>query len=319
MKRHLLSFIALFLVFVTFNTTISSAHHYRWMIMDPAKHAGSAGFNNIFLSIFNNGYTEYGYTPGVSIAPQIVAAFNAWTSKIPQTNFRDISSTDDIKVVQISSTSTSCQLSAAACLDVTLRALDSDRNAHFNVTGTIFIRDTYAGSDALEILLHEIGHALGFHEGYVDSTGACNNALTSVMDAWRCDKLSEPSTTDVNDYNNVMGGLIGTATDISHTWVGNQLNLSFKDNAIGEYNYWVHYYKVGDTTLLKAANVTKDIGLVKGITTSTSHVAKDRIITENLLFSKAGRPSGQYKAVIKTYYRNNFSRNGPEVTYYFNI
>ncbi|MCA0753720.1 hypothetical protein KP806_01560 [Paenibacillus sp. N4] len=322
MRKFIISFLASFCVFLIVHSSMASAHHYRWIVYDTRLQE-PAGSNHIPTNILYGTWIDFDYSPTSTIGSEIWNAMRAWRDAVPIINLQDWDTYGDLAVVQLPQNeyNLKCPVNSVGCYQVTEKTKVSDHGPWYVTYGTIYLPDTRVGDDAFKTLLHEIGHAIGLHEQYIDSGSfGCNSSIISVMDGIGCDNLTAPSSTDVIEINNMLGGGTGKATDLNVAWNSTTLNLTWKDNALGEWNYKVDYYKVsatGSLTLIQSSTITKDIGLIKGITTSTLFTFSDKTIIDSS-FSKSGKALGNYRAIVRAYYQNT-NQYGPSTSINFTI
>jgi hypothetical protein len=323
MKKNIFSFFVSLCIFIILGNSIASANHYRWLVLDSKQQLGGGGYggkNYLNIYVVDGGaWWDYDIPTNSTIKTEIGRAITAWKNAVPFYELDDRDSVGELTIEQYSDST--CGSTAAGCYIVNSMIRISDHNVGYVYEASIYVKNTYTGDNAQRIVLHELGHALGLHEAYVDNstTGtSCNSSLSSVMDAIGCESLLAPSSTDINDVNLMLQN--GYATNLAYSWNTNTLNLTWKDNSLGEYSYKVNYYKVSSTgslSLVQSSTVTKDIGLIKGITTSTGYVYSDRIITDTS-FSKTGKNAGKYRAIVYPYFKNT-GKNGTSVSIDFTI
>ena len=103
-------------------------------------------------------------------------------------------------------------------------------------------KNKWLNDDAiLSIISHEIGHAYGLHEAYVDKkgpgSGSCGK-IKSIMDALtsnsgsHCDGLTAPSSSDIEDVKKIFK--YGSLLEFTVTQSGDSADFEWKDYAWGE-------------------------------------------------------------------------------------
>lgn len=317
-KKQLFSFMLLFSLFLTIYTPITSAHHYRFTTMNPefsgfpgSGFAGALNYMNYFHVVGNS--VSVG-TPS-AISSNTNAAVNSWKSIVPL-KFDIVS--EGQGDINISRVADGCG-NGSGCYKVTqVISGPSDHNANYVFRAKITLPTDTSGSELTFQIAHELGHGIGLAEAYVDTSpaGGCAS-FSTVMDS--CTRVL-PTSNDKNDIEKTYGGLIGGASDITTSWNSNTLQVKWKDNSLGERYYQVEYYKVASTgaeTLLYSNNVTKNIGLIKGITTQTGLAISDKTIIDES-FSKTNYSSGKYRVKIKPYFAV-YSRYGVSTQIDFNF
>ncbi|MFD0694503.1 matrixin family metalloprotease [Paenibacillus sp. GCM10027628] len=298
-KKQLFSFLVILSIFISVYSP-ASAHHYRWTTMNPDLQGGIVG-NSTGPFNYLNYFHEVGNTVSVgtptAISSNVSAAIGSW-SIIP---LKFTSASDGQGDINVKSVAGGCG-GGSGCYKLTaMISGPSNHNANYALHAEIIVPSENSGSDLTFMIAHELGHAIGLAEAYGDTPGAPACAsFSTVMDS--CNRVL-PTSIDKSDVEKTYGGLTGGATNITTSWSSNTLNVQWKDNSLGERYYQVDYYKVsgGSESLLFSRNVSKDVGLIKGITTATFYNYSDKTILENS-FSKANYSSGNYRVKIKPYY-----------------
>lgn len=304
--KKLFSFIVGFMVFAfTFGST-ALAHHYIWLFDDGGKQYSSISGTESYVSWWwlNGAITSY--TAPSSFSTNVSSAVTNWNNNIPSAVKLSSGGSD----LTFSSGTLTCSSTALGCFVLNTAYNDTDRGANFTLTASIGLNTSSAASSKwTSILAHEIGHYIGFHEGYVEGTSVtCNSSRSTVMDAVGCEDLTGPSASDVTYIKNALGGDQAQANIQSTAWSGNVLTVNFKDQSYGELYYILDYYRVTTSgkTYLYSRNITKDTGLRQGLAWTSDKVVKDSS------FSKANYSSGTYQVVITPYFKS-YGKIGKQV------
>ncbi len=180
------------------------------------------------------------------VRSKVEDAIEEWEDEIDELGWSRVSRNWDIEFVY-----EDCD-GMHAFYDVTDWDYDRTREARYWEEAKICIDSNFdwEGDGQLSAIAHEIGHAYGLHERYIDNRGAarCSSERT-IMDTFRpnsggrhCDGLTGPASNDVDRVEEIFeeGELEDSSTRLRRT----TLTFAWEDEAWGEdhhhleYSYW---------------------------------------------------------------------------------
>lgn len=296
MLKKISSLLTTFCVFMLAFSSSAFANHYIWLIDDSSKQLSSFTGTESRISWWVLNGTVTTRTAPTSMQTDVNTAVNNWNNSIPIVRISGSGSD-----LQFSESTTFCSAGAAGCHAINSTYNDTTRGANFTLSSKIVLNSS---TNRVNVLAHEIGHYLGFHEQYYDdgTSGVCNPNSTSIMDGSNCDNLFGPSATDISRFNGTLGGGWATATNLNVLQNGSNFLVRWNDQSLGELHYIVDYYRVTSSGLsyLYTVNVTANTGLRQGLSWTSNRTISDT-------FSSSGRPSGTYRAVVTPYYKSSDS------------
>lgn len=254
------------------------ARHYVYWGMDsrlqqtPAQTGGNVlpeNYVNVKWALHGRGETVT-WSAQPAARDLFVKALANWTNAIPQLQWREVSRTaaPDVWVFTLDicdnpGVAGYFQVRKFVPPDTTTPTgwyTDSNRSANYWKKAVICFRSEHPPERTDEYLLsaiaHEIGHAYGLHEAYIDNppvANPCNNSVTSLMDAgyrklflsgykWTyCDGLTGPSERDVARVRDFFGPVLGGPVDFTSEASGSQGTFRWGDDAWGEVRHELRY------------------------------------------------------------------------------
>jgi len=294
-KKSVISLFSLLTIYCFVISSTASAHHFIWLVHDPAKQLSTWVNDESRASWwFINGVSTT-YTADSSIQSEVNTAVSNWNAKIPQVR---ISGSGSDLIFNYSDSV--CSSSAVACHSVDAIYTSGLLGGNHTIKSKITI--TSSSPNKTRSAAHEIGHYLGLHEQYVDvGTVTCNNSIESVMDASGCDThLNRPSDTDKFRVDNYLGN--GWATNVNIYNIGGIRTVGFLDYSYGEAYYEVKIKKnVGGVwTTVQTVTTTNNTALVGGLSWR-SDIGPGVPIAQ--------LQSGSYRAEVRPYF-SSYGRFG---------
>ena len=289
MNRSLITLLSVFAVvaavFGSYTAGVVFARHYVHLGMNPIfqKTPAQTGGNtlpenyvNVKWALHSGTEAEVTWHSEPEVRDLFVAALTNWTNTIPELRWREVSSSADADVNVFTG---SCGVGALGYFEVRDFVptnpsepsgwhTDDERSANYWKSADICSRPSSdlpqnrTDDYALSIVAHEIGHAYGLHEAYIDNPpprdgSPCNNSVISVMDGvhtklftsadggpavrkWtHCDGLTGPSQWDVARIRDFFAS--GGPVDFTSELSGNQGTFRWRDDAWGEARHEMRY------------------------------------------------------------------------------
>ncbi len=282
MSRRLLILLVAFAVvaavFGSYTAGVVFARHYLHIGMDsrlqrtPVQTGGNAlpeNHVNVKWALHDQGEAVTWHAEP-AVRDLFVEALANWTNAIPQLRWREVESSADADVYVYSLNI--CRSPGAAGFFEVMDFVppgpsvpsgwhtDNARSANYWKKAGLCLRSIHPQNRAddylLSVMAHEIGHAYGLHEAYIDNpptTNPCNNSVTSIMDAghsklditsvsrkWtHCDELTGPSPWDVARIGDLFAS--GGPVDFTSEASGNRGIFRWRDDTWGEARHEMSY------------------------------------------------------------------------------
>ena len=232
------------------------AHHFEFMGQDEDFQFGvSTSLPENYISAvwaLGEGGDELQWKTATSapssVKNEIRTAIRNWETAIPELGWADEPTTDDDWDVEF--LYKNCDHGLASY--IVRNWMDfGNRQARYWVKAEICVNSTvqWSGNGRLSAIAHEIGHAYGLHEGYIEQRGRapiCNNATMTIMDAGtsarHCDGLTGPASYDTGQVHKIFreGEFLNfTATADADDEV---VDFKWKDGAWGEIHHAQRYF-----------------------------------------------------------------------------
>ena len=282
MSRRLLILLVAFAVvaavFGSYTAGVVFARHYLHIGMDsrlqrtPVQTGGSAlpeNHVNVKWALHGQGEAVT-WSAEPAVRDLFVQALANWTNAIPQLQWREVGRSADPDVwvftIDICDTVGVAGYFRVREFNPTYPSepsgwhTDNDRSANYWEKAFLCFRSidpqNRADDYLLSVMAHEIGHAYGLHEAFIDNpptTNPCNNSVTSIMDAghpklditsvsrkWtHCDELTGPSPWDVARVRDFFAS--GGPVDFTSEASGNRGTFRWRDDAWGEVRHETSY------------------------------------------------------------------------------
>jgi hypothetical protein len=191
------------------------AYHHRYLIDDPTYNNGGA--TSPWTWAFRQGVAGDGQIAPSAVtlkwcnnlggySTEVSSAFTNWETAVTNwTQFTQNCSSPDTSVAYESSSGANCPGTGVIGCWAASWYWDSPRSANYFSGGTVYLdpATTWSSNLVTGTVGHELGHALGLSEGYVEATFACYSGPSTIMDSPGCDSLVPTSndTTDVSTFH----------------------------------------------------------------------------------------------------------------------
>ncbi len=296
---------------VLFFAGSAAAHHFDYRAEDSNLQStaqfGVENHNFRWWALSNSNLRWYAPT---SIRSDVDSAVSNWESVIPDLDW--FGSTSSASTADLEFEYKSCAGGGAGRFTVDTWYDDSTRDANYWTDARICVSNTtsYGTNGRLAVIAHEMGHAYGLHEQYLDqqTPSACNNAVVSIMDTGtgsplvHCDSLTGPALHDENNVDAYWS--LGQMEAITHSYSAPNVKIQWEDGAWAEqqWNMEFWYHNGTNWIMYGTGTATADIGTHRDMPVPS--------VARVLEFSGARHGTGEWHSICGTPYFVKYNVTG---------